>query len=109
MNDRALLTDSQIAYLVHQHPDLPSDYLEYLRTEGWGKAVNGHMIYEGPIPPEDIYGDSYQGPKVVLLGDDYQGYCFGYDFNAKCYGDVSDFGEWEPWPTHEGLIDYVSY
>jgi len=40
MNERTQLTESQIDDSVHQHPELPSDYLEYLHTEGWGKVVN---------------------------------------------------------------------
>lgn len=107
MNERIKLIDSQIDELVHQYPGMPSDYLEYLRTEGWGEADNGCMIYEGPILPVDIHGDRYVGPNVVLLGDDFQGYCFGFDLNNRCYGEVSGSGEWEPWPTHMGLLDYV--
>ncbi len=108
MIDRTTLTDDEIAGLVRQYPGLPSDYLEYLRNEGWGQTESECMIYQRPIPPGDVYGDGYEGPNVVLFGDDYQGYCLGYDFNAKRYGEINDFGEWEEWPESEGLLDYVT-
>ena len=107
MSDTTKLTEAQIADLVKEYADLPADYVAYLRTVGWGEAASGRMVYEGPIPPEDVYGDGYEGPEIVLLGDDYQGYCLGYDFASTCYGEVSDFGEWEPWSASQGLASYV--
>ncbi len=107
MSERTRLTEAQIADLLKDYPGLPSDYVDYLGTTGWGQAASGRMVYEGPIPPEDIYGEGYEGPDVVLLGDDYHGYCLGYDFTSGCYGEVSDFGEWEPWSANERLAGYV--
>lgn len=106
-NMRTPLTDTQIKELEAANPDLPSDYLQYVRTVGWGEAASGWMVYSGPVAPDEIYGDGYEGPEVYLLGDDFQGYAVGYDPAAGRYGQVNDQGEWEPASPEIGLNYYV--
>lgn len=77
-----------------RHPELPADYLAYLRDVGWGIAPSGHMIYSGPISPDEVYPQLADETNRVLIGDDMQGYCLGYDFTAKRYGEYSDVGDW---------------
>lgn len=89
------LTDAEVAAIRREFPELPDDYLEYLRTTGWGDTPSGHMVYSGPIKVGDIYRDSVNLPEIVLLGDDHQGYCLGYDRKGHVYGEVSDSGEWQ--------------
>jgi hypothetical protein len=108
MNDRTVLTEAEIDGLVREYPGLPSDYLEYLRSTGWGETLRGAMIYEGPMAPQDVYGDEYDGPDVILLGDDPQGYCLAFDLAATQYGELSDSGEWTPWEADETLAEYVA-
>ena len=107
MSKRTVLNDAQVAALIGKYPELPSEYIAYLRSEGWGEAQSGRMIYEGPMFPDEIYGDNYNGPNVLLLGDDFQGYCFAYNPETKSYGEISDSGDWEPWPNDEGFVNYV--
>ncbi len=68
----------------------------------------GPMIYEGPTTPEEIYGPRDELADILLLGDDFQGYCFGYNSITGCYGEVSNSGSWEPWPPSAGFARYIS-
>ncbi|MEO2036840.1 MAG: hypothetical protein ABGZ35_32595 [Planctomycetaceae bacterium] len=102
------LTTDAITELRRQYPYLRNDYFDYLSTVGWGETEAGPMIYEGPIEPDEVYGSRDELTGIVLLGDDFQGYCFAYNPDAECYGEVSDDGSWEPWPTSEGFIRYVT-
>jgi hypothetical protein len=88
------LTSSEIEQLAREHPDLPADYLSYLRDYGWGSATNGQMIYSGPISPSEIYPHLQQETNRVIIGDDMQGYCLAYDLAAKRYGEFSNRGDW---------------
>ena len=102
------LTNEDINNLLVEYPGLPNDYLEYLKNHGWGESLSGRMVYEGPVSPEDIYDDNYEGPKsVVLFGDDFQGYCLGFDLQKKSYGEVNSFGEWESSSSHEEMKEYT--
>lgn len=62
-------------------PGLPADYLTFLETVGFGSIESRYMIYGGPCRPSDFY-DSASAAKLgdlVLFGDDFQGYCAGFD------------------------------
>ncbi|MCR9117281.1 MAG: hypothetical protein NXI22_10090 [bacterium] len=102
------LTPDAIAELRRQYPNLRDDYFDYLSTVGWGETDAGPMIYEGPTESNEIYGPREELAGIVLLGDDFQGYCFGYHAESECYGEISDDGSWEPWPASEGFIRYVT-
>ena len=97
-----------ISDLRRQFPTLRDDYLNYLMSVGWGETEAGPMIYEGPTKSEDVYGPRVELAGILLLGDDFQGYCFGYNSVTDCYGEVSDSGTWEPWPASAGFARYVS-
>jgi hypothetical protein len=75
---------------------------------GWGETNAGPMIYDGPMNPNEIYGLRDEHSGILLLGDDYQGYCFGYNTDTECYGEISDDGQWEPWPKSVGFGHYVT-
>jgi hypothetical protein len=88
-------TSSDIERLRARWPQLPEDYFAYMRDVGWGTSPSGrHMIYSGPIAPDEVYPQLSSETNRVLIGDDMQGYCLGYDFATKRYGEYSDFGEW---------------
>ncbi|HRW53658.1 MAG TPA: hypothetical protein P5081_12305 [Phycisphaerae bacterium] len=36
------------------------------------------QLFSGPTPAPDIYGPRGHLGKIILIGDDYQGYCFGF-------------------------------
>jgi hypothetical protein len=95
MGKRTRSTTADIDRLVASWPGLPAGYLAYLREVGWGTAPNGrHMIYSGPIAVDEVYAQCAADTHRVLIGDDMQGYCLGYDFAAQRYGEYSDSGKW---------------
>ena len=98
-------TNQNVEQLRHQFPTLPDDYFHHLSKIGWGET-NGRMIYEGPIYSDEIYGQIDELNDIVLLGDDFQGYCLGYNLITSCYGEVTDSGTWEAWPSTEGIEHY---
>ena len=102
------LTHEVISDLRRQFPTLRDDYFNYLMSVGWGETEAGPMIYEGPITSEEIYGPRDELARILLLGDDFQGCCFGYNSKTDCYGVVSVSGAWEPWPASAGFARYVS-
>jgi hypothetical protein len=108
MSDQERLSISEIKQFVEEYPDLPSDYLAYLRDVGWGETSSGHMIYGGPTSPDDVYPQLAGDKQHILIGDDFQGYCLGYDFAAKRYGEFSDSGEWEPFDEGFDLAAHLT-
>ncbi|MEG3193049.1 hypothetical protein [Lysobacter sp. D1-1-M9] len=105
--DTTKLSDTELAALSAAHPTLPPEYFAYLRDVGWGEADSGRMIYSGPIAPQDVYGATFNRTDIVLLGDDFQGYGFGYDLTASTYGETTSNGDWQAWPPDKGLMRYV--
>jgi hypothetical protein len=109
MAKRRLSTASELERLATIWPGLPGDYLAYLRDIGWGTAVNGrHMVYSGPIRPGEVYPQLSDETNRVLIGDDMQGYCLGYDFAATRYGEYDDFGRWSELPADFQLAAYLA-
>ena len=105
--DTTTLSETELIALASAYPGLPSEYFAYLRNVGWGEAVSGRMIYSGPVPAQDTYGTSFVRTDIVLLGDDFAGYCFGYDLTSSIYGEVTPNGVWQAWPTNQGFEHYV--
>ena len=102
------LAPAVVSELRRQYPTLRDDYFNYLMSVGWGETDAGPMIYEAPTTTDEIYGPKEELPGIILFGDDFQGYCFGYNSKTECYGEVSDAGSWEPWPASAGFFRYVS-
>ena len=108
MCDQTVLTTSEIESLVAEHPDLPVDYLAYLRDVGWGTTPSGHVIYSGPVAPDQVYPQFASETKRLLIGDDMQGNCLGYDFESKRYGEYADFGDWTSFDESFNLPAYLA-
>lgn len=106
MADNTRLTNSEIDSLVRMHAELPAAYLNYMRDVGWGQTPSGHMIYSGPISPNNIYPGLIEDRRV-LLGDDFQGFCLAYDFASKSFGEYSDSGEWSSFGTDFDLAKHL--
>ncbi|WP_194787907.1 SMI1/KNR4 family protein [Pseudomonas sp. UFMG81] len=71
-----------ITQLSSQYPQLPADYLAFIQALGWGEVgAAGFMLYEGLLTPDQVFdgseGEALAG--IVLFGDDFQGYCAGFD------------------------------
>lgn len=101
------ISDTELGVLSAAYPRLPTEYFSYLRDVGWGEAASGRTIYSGPIASKDIYGAAFSRAEIVLLGDDFQGYCFGYDTTTSTYGEVTPDGIWQAWPAGKGLRHYT--
>ncbi len=107
-DDLTKLSPQQISKLRRDYPLLPEDYFDYMKSVGWGATESGRMVYEGPVPAAEIYGARSTLCAIVLPGDDYQGYCFGFNLKSGRYGEVSDAGQWEEWPLDLGVRYYVA-
>jgi len=63
---------------------LPDDYLGFLETIGFGN-LEELQLYGGPVLPNSIYPQPKSDlSDILLFGDDFQGYCFGFDTSQKC-------------------------
>ena len=102
------LTPEAIRQLKQQYPMLRDDYFEYLLQAGWGETEVGPIIFEGPTAPEVVYGPRKNLATILLLAHDFQGYCFGFNYETDCYGEVSGNGSWQPWPCSAGFSRYVT-
>ncbi|MCS6180354.1 SMI1/KNR4 family protein [Shewanella baltica] len=86
-------SEDKISKLKLDIPNLPDDYLEFIKTIGFGN-LSDIQLYGEPVPPRYIYGDRLGLESIVLFGDDFQGYCFGFDINDGCrVVEVSPKGE----------------
>lgn len=102
------LSPEAIAQLRRRYQMLRGDYFDYLSAVGWGATKAGPTTYESPIEPGEVFGQGDEHAGILLLGDDYQGYCFGYNAETECYGEISDDGRWEQWPKTQGIVHYVT-
>lgn len=107
MQSTVKLSESEIERLVKEIPGLPDDYLRHLSEIGWGEQLNGRFVYERPTCPTEIYGAEAINSPRWLLGDDRMGYCLGYDITRRVYGEYSESGDWEPWPSSEGFKSFL--
>lgn len=107
MAEQTRLTDSEVLRLLASYPKLPSAYLGFLRNQGWGTAASGHMIYSNPISPTEVYPQLGEEGRV-LIGDDMQGFCLGYDFKTATFGEYSDSGEWSEFGSDFDLARHLS-
>ncbi|TWT99744.1 hypothetical protein Pla108_06870 [Botrimarina colliarenosi] len=101
------LLKSEIERLVEEIPGLPDDYLRHLSEIGWGEQLNGRIVYGRPTCPTEIFGVRVNNSPNWLLGDDGMGYCLGYDTTRQVYGEYSESGGWEPWPSSEGFEAFL--
>lgn len=107
MNPQTALSSDEIDRLIAKYSDLPRDYLSYLHDYGWGTTPCGHMLYSGPMSPSEVYpylNDDYR----ILIGDDMQGYCLGYDRHSKRFGEFSTSGEWSDYDVDFDLMAHLS-
>jgi hypothetical protein len=71
---------TRLVKLRAERPGLPAEYEDFLRELGAGQVGSASfMIYDGLVNPSDIHGDrSKELQAVLLFGDDFQGYSFGF-------------------------------
>jgi hypothetical protein len=80
------LSEKQVSDLVQRFPELPHDYVQFLREIGYGN-LGVLVIYDSPINPECVYPQARASSleDIVLFGDDMQGFCYGFDLQVRCH------------------------
>ncbi|WP_298212372.1 hypothetical protein [Acidovorax sp.] len=79
------LEPAKLQKLVDRYPNLPSDYISFLTTIGFGEIGQAqYMIYSGLGESEFVFGEPMppQLEKVILLGDDFQGFNAGFQTDS---------------------------
>lgn len=94
------LPREKVDALRARHPGVPEDYVQFLTEIGHGRVGAPRLsVYSGPIEPRDIYdpptAEALAG--VWLVGDDFTGFCVGYDTRSgwRLCG-VDDDGTFDP-------------
>jgi hypothetical protein len=73
------LSGSDIDALRAEQPNLPGAYLEFLGEVGFGD-LGGLCLYSDPTSAGSVYSPLPDHLRsILLIGDDMQGYCFGFD------------------------------
>lgn len=75
------LSDQEVNAEIEENPDMPDDYIEFLKCVGYGDiGDDNYMIYSGLVTPEDIFDEitSKTLKNILLFGDDFNGYCAGF-------------------------------
>ncbi len=77
-----VVAPSRVDAIRSRYPWLPDEYLEFLRDIGAGEiGESSLMLYESPVPAKTIFGHDAI-PGVLAIGDDFQGYVYGYSPSA---------------------------
>lgn len=81
----AKVPDCRLATMRHRFPGIPDDYVQFLSEVGSGDIGPGDfMLYDGLVEPRSIYGTvGKELNHLHLFGDDFQGFCFGFDPGDK--------------------------
>lgn len=91
----SMLTTEESESIRDEFPGIPDDYLSFLTDIGWGE-LEILTIYSGPIPAPEIYGPRGHLSQIILIGDDRQGYCDGFDTGSDyALTEISPSGEVE--------------
>jgi len=102
------LRDEDVDKLRLEYPGLPCEYLEFLSLVGYGN-LEELQLYSGPTSAKSIYPQ----PKgdlsgIVLFGDDFQGYCFGFDTRKDfCLVEIDPRGNPRP-RSEKGFLSLVA-
>ena len=75
------LTGEALARLQREAPGAPAGYIDFLTHVGFGPiGDDSFMLYNGLLPPDEMYGQTPPGLEAVqLFGDDFSGYASGFD------------------------------
>lgn len=69
----------KVQLLRDKHPGIPGTYLRFLELAGFGN-LGSISLYSGPVNAVEVYTSaSGRLMDILLIGDDLQGYCFGFD------------------------------
>jgi hypothetical protein len=73
--------ESEVVAIRQRYPDVPEDYLSFLRQVGYGSLGGTFMIYSGPVEPDEIFDPRTAAdlPGLLFFGDDFSGRVVGFD------------------------------
>ena len=81
-NTEASLTKvpaEKVQLLRSKYPGIPDAYLRFLELAGFGN-LGSISLYSGPVNATEVYSNASGSlVDILLIGDDFQGYCFGFD------------------------------
>ena len=81
------MREPELMSLIQKYPQIPADYVDYLREIGWGPiGSSAYVIYRGLMNAGDIYdGETVKELNHILFfGDNFSGYCGGFDTRRGC-------------------------
>ncbi|MGV3755559.1 MAG: hypothetical protein ACO1QS_09270 [Verrucomicrobiota bacterium] len=77
MNERKTFTSAEVQVLQEQHPEIPVDYLDYLKEIGWGTFREcQYMVYNELFDPKMIFDAETVASfkkRILLFGDNFSG------------------------------------
>lgn len=83
---------SEEAINEYRSAGYPNDYIDFLKEVGFGN-LDEIQVYQEPTFASEIYPERRENlSKVRLIGDDMQGYCFGYNCDEMILVEVTPQG-----------------
>jgi hypothetical protein len=90
----------EISAIQRAYPGVPAHYLAFLQQIGWGSLGPGDfMIYSGLVAARDVFSFVPELAGVWLIGDDYSGWCLGFDSNENWRMVSVDDTDRRPYPV----------
>ncbi|MES2792234.1 MAG: hypothetical protein V4719_21635 [Planctomycetota bacterium] len=102
------LTPRQIERLQGDFPGLPDEYVRFLSLIGYGN-LEELQLYSGLVSPGSIYPKPQSDLSgIMLFGDDFQGYCFGFDIHRQfSLIEVDPRGNLQP-SMQSGFLSFIA-
>ena len=78
-NRRTVLAPFELSTLVETNPGIPTDYLDYMETIGFGSVRESTlMVYSGLVPAQEILPGFKSEHEILCFGDDFRGDLVGF-------------------------------
>lgn len=81
------MREAEVASLAKKYPQIPADYVDYLREVGWGPIGNStYVIYQTLMNADAIYDPepAKELSHILFFGDNFSGTCGGFDTRRGC-------------------------
>lgn len=80
LSEKEKINETKVSELTKKYSGIPEDYISFLKDIGFGN-FDEFQMYSGPVEPDSIYPEQNCSElnNIILFGDDFQGYCFGFD------------------------------
>jgi hypothetical protein len=104
------LSPSEIAGLKACYPGFPEHLDLFFREVGCGCIGDSRFMIYPLLEPAEVYDPQTAGslPGIRLVGDDFAGWCVGYDTNAGWqFGGIGGNGQFSRVPGCSSLVDLI--